>query len=111
VTLDQIMHKSYDLEYDSYDWYLLPAEKAICKRESFDDRVQRKLKGKKSSTKTTPSNKFSYSHALSLIYSDDGYAGNDEAHGAMLKNNMRINMMVSALSFKRLWLELLTHLM
>jgi hypothetical protein len=68
VTLDQIMHKSYDPEYDSYDWSLLPVEKAIHKREHFYDSVQRKLKGKNSSIKTTPSNKFNYSHALSLFY-------------------------------------------
>jgi hypothetical protein len=35
MTLDRIMRKSYDPEYDSYDWYLLPAEKAIRKREHF----------------------------------------------------------------------------
>jgi hypothetical protein len=32
VTLDKMMHKLYDPEYDSYYWYLLPAEKALRKR-------------------------------------------------------------------------------
>jgi hypothetical protein len=29
VTCNKIMHKSYDPEYDTYDWYLLPEDKAI----------------------------------------------------------------------------------
>jgi hypothetical protein len=64
VTLDRIMHKSYDPEYDSYDWYLLPAEKAIRKRERFYEQVQRRLKGENRLTKTTPSNQFNNSHFL-----------------------------------------------
>jgi hypothetical protein len=46
VTCDKIMHKCYDPEYDTYDWYLLPEDKAIQKRERMYDRVQRKFEGK-----------------------------------------------------------------
>ncbi len=46
VTRDKIMHKSYDPEYDTYDWYLLPEDKAVRKRERFFDRERRKINGK-----------------------------------------------------------------
>jgi hypothetical protein len=64
VTLDPIMHRSYDPEYDPYDWYLLPAEKAIRKRARFYERVQRRLKGEYGLTKPAPSNQFNNSHFL-----------------------------------------------
>ena len=45
VSNDKIMHRSYDPEYDTYDWYKLPEEKAIRKKNRLDDRVQRKYEG------------------------------------------------------------------
>jgi hypothetical protein len=47
VTCDKIMHKSYDPEYDTYNWYLLPEDKETQKREHLYDCMQRKLKGNK----------------------------------------------------------------
>jgi hypothetical protein len=41
------MEKSYDPEWDPYDWYMLPVKTAIHKRERHLERTKRKTVGGK----------------------------------------------------------------
>jgi hypothetical protein len=50
VARDQIMEKSHNPAWDPYDWYMLPVEMAICKREKHLERIKRKVEGGKQST-------------------------------------------------------------
>jgi hypothetical protein len=47
VSRDKIMEKSYDPERDPYDWYMLPVDTAIRKRERHLERSNRKMNGGK----------------------------------------------------------------
>jgi hypothetical protein len=43
VTRDKIMERHYNPAFDPYDWYMLPEDKALCKRNRHYDRLQRQL--------------------------------------------------------------------